>query len=153
MKSLKESIFDKKDTLDRDVYKYHPMTKEELRECIEAELYFQGPDANLNIIDTSKITDMSALFWHLNIRNIDISKWDVSNVENMNSMFYECCNFNCDISHWDVSNVNNMSYMFRGCKNFNSDLSGWNVSRVKNAKYMFYGCTSLKKTPRWYWYK
>ena len=58
MKSLKESLFDKKGTLDRDVYKYCPRTKGELRDCIKKELELQGQDTNLNIIDVSEITDM-----------------------------------------------------------------------------------------------
>ena len=150
MKSLKESLFDKKGTLDRSVYKYHPMTDDELRECIVQELKLQGPDANLNIIDTSKITDMESLFWRLNIRNIDISKWDVSRVKYMKNMFWGCKNFNSDLSKWDVSRVKDMYGMFWNCYNFNSDLSRWDVSNVIYMNYMFYRCTSLKKTPHWY---
>lgn len=43
-------------------------------------------DANLNWIDTSKVTDMSYLF-NSSSMNFNISEWDVSNVEKMDAMF------------------------------------------------------------------
>ena len=42
-----------------------PKSKEQLRSIIEQELKRQGPDADLNPIDTSYITDMSYLFLDL----------------------------------------------------------------------------------------
>ena len=188
MKSLQESLLDSKtqiteslfdkDLISKDIL-YHPKTKEELIDYIKEQLKIQGPDANLNIIDVSKITSMNYLFFNLNIRNIDISnwnmsrvrdmsgmfngcenfnsdlsKWDVSKVEDMYFMFYECASFNSDLSKWNVSNVKDMAHMFYGCEKFNSDLSEWNVSKIKNKvkymRYMFDGCKSLKKIPSWY---
>ena len=102
-----------------------PTTKEELRSIIEQELKSQGPDADLNFIDTSEITDMSNLFHDLTIRNIKIDEWDVSKVEDMNHMFIDQEEFNCDISNWDVSNVYDMDWMFCDCKKFKCDLSRW----------------------------
>lgn len=52
-----------------------PTTKDELRSIIEKELERQGIDADLNFIDTSKITDMSDLFLNLYPRNIKIDEW------------------------------------------------------------------------------
>ena len=92
--------------------KVSPKTKEELRKLIKKELKRQGPDADLNFIDTSKITDMSDLFQGLEIRNIKIDQWDVSNVTNMSGMFYCAWHFTSDLSKWDVSNVTNMHGMF-----------------------------------------
>ena len=174
---ITEYIIKKK--LDKPIdseYKYYPETKEELikniEECLNSNNY------NLNCIDTSKITDMSDLFYDSKFENIniDVSKWDVSNVKNMKSMFFGYTNFNCDLSNWDVSNVTNMSnmfqlcenftgegldkwdvsnvihmhYMFFECTNFNCDLSKWNVNNVTNMNYIFDGCKSLKNTPSWY---
>jgi predicted protein (fragment) len=117
--------------------KFRPKTKNELREIIEKELERQGIDADLNDIDTSKITDMSYLFYELDIRNIKIDKWDVSNVTNMCKMFFGAYYFNCDLSNWDVSKVTNMFCMFAFNYNFTSDLSKWNVSNVKDMVWMF----------------
>ena len=71
-----------------------PETKQELRLLIQFALERQGVDADLNDIDTSKITDMSNLFEGLNIRHIKIDKWDVSNVTNMSNMFEDAYYFN-----------------------------------------------------------
>ena len=120
--------------------KVRPTTREQLRYIVEDELYRQGPDADLNHIDTSQITDMFILFKDLDIRNIKIDQWDVSNVTCMKSTFYDCKNFNCDLSSWDVSNVTDTSGMFYGCKNFNCDLSSWDMPNVKNMYGMFHNC-------------
>ena len=103
-----------------------PTSKAELRSLIKQELQHQGPDADLNFIDTSKITDMSNLFFgFIDIQNIKIDQWDVSNVRDMSYMFMYCNNFNCDLSHWDVSNVKNMNFMFAHCYKLNCNLSRW----------------------------
>ena len=65
-----------------------PTSAEQLQSIIKDELERQGPDADLNHIDTSEITDMGSLFYKLNIGNIKIDQWDVSNVTNMSFMFY-----------------------------------------------------------------
>ena len=65
-----------------------PQTKDKLRDLIINELDRQGPDADLNHIDVSKITNMCMLFDKLNIRNIKIDSWDVSKVKNMDYMFW-----------------------------------------------------------------
>lgn len=93
-----------------------PTSRDELKELIRQELRRQGPDADLNHIDVSEITDMSWLFCYFGIRNIKIESWDVSNVQTMEYMFYGCDNFTgVGLDNWNTSNVTNMSYMFRDC--------------------------------------
>ena len=87
-----------------------PKTKDELKKIIEDTIKEQGFKCDLNFIDTSKITDMSYLFYDTKF-NGDISKWNVSNVRNMEGMF-EFSRFNKDISKWNVSNVKRMRGMF-----------------------------------------
>ena len=156
MKNLKDIILERlhinKDTGNRH-YNYHPKTKNELKELIKKLIKERGNDADLNDIDTSKITDMTSLFYDSNF-NGDISEWDVSNVENMNNMFgnSKFTGENGDISNWDVSNVVNMEYMFAHSKFTpkNGDLSNWDVSKVINMNGMF-NCTPLQKNPpKWY---
>ena len=72
----------------------HPTTKEELIKEINIRL--DRGQTNLNDIDTSKITDMSSLFYHVfqrrAIKNIDVSLWNTSNVTTMSYMFFGCSN-------------------------------------------------------------
>ncbi len=105
----------------------HPKNKAELQSIIEDELERQGPDADLNHIDTEEITDMSLLFCnpYISVRNIKIDQWNTKNVTNMSCVFAFRTEFNCDLSSWNTANVKDMSNMF--------DL-----------------CCSLEKLPEWY---
>ena len=129
-------------------YEYFPETKEELKKIIRMEIEKQGGvNVNLNMIDTSRITNMSVMFnRYTSLQTLDVSGWDVSNVKNMNYMFCGCVSLHTiDVSGWDVSNVNNMCDMFYGCKSLRTiDVSGWDVSNVNNMYDMFYKCTSLE---------
>ena len=125
-----------------DHYEYSPETKDELIKVIQ--MLLDKGETDLNCIDTSKITDMSKLFYNKENINIDVSKWNVSNVENMERMFYYCEKFNCDLSNWNVSKVENMERMFYYCEKFNCNLSNWNVSKVKNMSSMFANCKSFE---------
>lgn len=103
-----------------------PTSKEQLKSIIQDELRLQGPDADLNHIDVSEITNMSWLFCYISIRDIKIDRWNVSNVRTMESMFYGCDNFTgIGLDNWDTENV---AIMFN----------------------MFHDCDAIVKLPRWY---
>ena len=106
--------------------KYTVNSKDELKVITRYITIHVDCEANLNWIDTSKITDMNYLFIESSFKG-DISEWDVSNVESMYSMFAGS-EFNSDISKWNVSKVTDMRYMFQGCP-FNHDISMWDVWR------------------------
>jgi surface protein len=128
-----------------------PILWGELRAIIEQELRTQGPDAYLNHIDVSLVTDMCGLFENTGyeIGNIKIDEWDVSNVKNMSHMFYDCTDLNCaGIGDWDVSNVTDMTEMFYGCKQFNCDLSSWNLSNLKYSDGMLLYAHKLEPNNR-----
>lgn len=136
----KYRIFNRKN----DGYMVQPQTKEALVAIIEDALCVFGNKADLNFIDTSKITDMTKLFsdeikefggYGFRKFNGDISRWDVSNVKRMAQLF-RGSDFNGDISRWDVSNAETMAGMFYDSK-FNRNISKWNVSNVKNMNGMF----------------
>ena len=141
----------------KKVYKYFPETKEELEDILK-QLIEERKDQDiidLNDIDTSKIIDMSQLFYDVrrkvntgNFKKIDISEWNVSNVKNMTYMFYNCnkLKYIGDISEWDVSKVKNMNSMFYKCikLKYIGDLSSWDVSNVENMEAMFYHCDKLE---------
>ena len=82
-----------------------PKNARGLRRIILNTIKKEGPECDLNFIDTSLVTDMSYLFYDIDDFNCDISEWDVSNVKDMSHMFDNADSFNGDISKWDVSNV------------------------------------------------
>ncbi len=123
---------------------YFPESKEELIEIIKEIIKKDGNEANLNIIEVSKIDDFGYLFsadkegYGLQEFNGDISKWNVSNVKNFNSMFFGS-KFDGDLSKWDVSNAENMQGMFADCE-FTGDkgsIENWDVSNAENLSFMF----------------
>ena len=143
MKNISTYISEKlKISSTKPTHTYKPNNYDELSNILGELIDKRGLSADLNDVDTSKITNMHGLFYigFQAIRDIDISEWDVSNVRDMGQMFMWCERFNCDISEWNVSNVDNTSYMFYNCQIFNSNLSDWNVSKVKNMSGMFYHC-------------
>lgn len=123
-----------------------------------------GPEADLNYIDVSEVTQFRTLFsnsvyhtslharlkkehgWNTDMTNKispDISRWDVSNADDMLGMFYFCRGFNSDLSQWDVSNVKTTRNMFHSCLKFNKDLSMWNLENAEDVTGMFNTCISL----------
>lgn len=69
--------------------------------------------------------------------NQDLSDWDVSRVTDMTAMFYHATGFNQDLSDWDTSQVVVMNSMFDGATSFNQDLSNWNIENLQAADEMF----------------
>jgi len=167
MKTIQQHITERlqlnKDRIQKIKYEYFPETKDELIDNIKTILK-QHIDINktnsdkipvdLNIIDTSNITDMSELFIsvkHHEIFNYDVSQWYVGHVTDMRAMFYGCSNFNCDLSSWNTSKVRNTICMFYNCNKFKGKgLRYWNVSSVKTMRAMFEKCTVFNEDiSRW----
>lgn len=103
-----------------------PTSRDELKDLIRQELENQGPDADLNHIDVSDITDMSWLFCCFDVRDIKIDSWNVSNVRTMESMFNGCGRFT------------------------GAGLDNWNTENVVIKANMFRDCDAIVKLPRWY---
>lgn len=136
-----------------------PQNKEELVDIIRDAITVMGDDADLNFIDTSKITDMSNLFagpgssfysnfftgYGFGNFNGNISKWNVSNVTNMSFMFDGNLKFNQPLNDWDVSHVTNMYAMFDNAESFNQSLDQWDVCNVTDMSCMFSGTKSFNQ--------
>ena len=121
-------------------HKYHPRTKAELKALVE------DLSINLGTIDTSKITDMSGLFYETERQDFSgIETWDTSKVEYMSGMFLEADSFNQNINSWNVSNVKNMKWMFAKATSFNQPLDKWNVRNVVDMFRMFLGAKSFNQ--------
>ncbi|MEI0445436.1 BspA family leucine-rich repeat surface protein [Brachyspira intermedia] len=121
--------------------KYKPQTKDELKELVKDENIYLGD------IDTSLITDMSALFLN-NIREdfSGIETWDVSHVTSMGGMFKNTVNFNHNINNWNVSNVRRIAHMFNGTESFNYSIENWIINEGCSIWEFFSGASSFKDT-------
>ena len=131
------------------LYNEHPKDKKELKAILE-ERIDENPNADLNDIDVSKITDMKNLFYRMNIGKISIDKWDVSKVTDFSCMFMGCHNFEADLSKWNVSSGRNFTYMFYQCDKFDSDLSNWDIDENAQHRSMLVGCGRMtpEKLPK-----
>ena len=95
---------------------------------------------NYNLV-TTRVINMSQLFYNKTSFNTDINFWDTSNVTNMESLFEKASSFNQAIGYWNLSSVINLNYMFFGASSFNQDISSWNVSSVTSMNNLFNGAT------------
>ena len=88
---------------------YQMNDSEELREAVKLwinnESKAKTKYGHISLWDTSKVTDMSFMFYGATNFNGDIGKWDTSKVNDMSRMFYYANKFNGDIGNWDTSNV------------------------------------------------
>jgi surface protein len=108
---------------------------EDINGAVLGLISINGEKCDLNILDVSRVTDMSRLFADHKKFNGNISNWNTSKVTNMSNIFAKS-QFTKDISQWDVSKVTNMKQMFKSSK-FNGDISQWNMSNVVDVDSMF----------------
>lgn len=96
-----------------------------------------------DILDLTGTTSFMSAFRECsvlsNVPNINL--WNTSEVTNMVATFYCAYDFNQSINNWDVSKVTNMRGMFWDAVSFDQDLGGWNVSSVADMDLMFSGIT------------
>lgn len=125
---------------------------------------FESYDCNYNIDfslwDTSKVTDMSRMFYKHGTGVLNIDNFNTGNVITFKNMFYDSplrgkeMYFDennkvhyipLDLSNWDTSNAIDMSGMFYGCENLESieGLNSWQTNNVTDISYMFYDCYKL----------
>ena len=103
-------------------------------------------DLDLSNFDTSKVTDISAMFYDLsNLTTLNLSNFDTSQVTNMQDMFYGMRNLTTiDLSSFDTSKVTRMRAMFYGMRNLTTlNLSSFDTSKVTDMSLMFYNMSSL----------
>lgn len=102
---------------------------ENYEELVRFTITKNGRRADLNLIDTSLITNMSHLFEESQF-NGKISEWNTSNVTDMQCMF-NCSKFNQPIGRWNTGKVKDMSWMLASSK-FNKYIGNWNISNLNN---------------------
>ena len=94
-------------------------------------------EEDVSKLATTKVTDMSKLFYTDINFNQPIDNWDVSNVIDMSQMFYTAYNFNRPIGDWDTSSVTDMEGMFAVNRTFNQDIGLWDVRNVSDMRRLF----------------
>ena len=99
---------------------------------------------DLSRLNTSKVTDMSAMFSGVGLTEINLINFDTSQVTDMNSMFSDNLLTSLDLSSFDTSNVTTMEYMFNRCENLSAiNLKSFNTSKVERMNGMFSDCKNL----------
>lgn len=113
-----------------------------IRDIVLSEVHRLGYNADLNHIDTSKVTTFYYETHPLFPEKFcgDVSKWDVGNCITFTGTFYKCKNFNGYLNDWDMRMAESVASMFRGCENFNQPLDKWQFERLDNAFCMFGDC-------------
>lgn len=96
-------------------------------------------------IDTSKVENISYMFYKNQAKALYLNNFDTSNVTNMHSMFYGCSNLTVlDLSHFDTSKVTDMNSMFMNCSSLTAlDVSHFDTNKVTDMWDMFCNCSSL----------
>ena len=110
------------------------------------------------ILDTSKVTDMSYMFFQNYSFNQPVP-FNTQSCTNFSYMFGECANLGFaggstnvvpvyqSISAFNVAQATTMAGMFSRCFNFaGCDFSGWNTSNVTDMSFMFFGDTFFETT-------
>lgn len=71
--------------------------------------------------------------------NQNINGWDTSKVTNMSAMFHTTEAFNQPLNNWDTSNVTNMHGMFSSAIVFDQPLNNRKINQIPdyNLRYMF----------------
>ena len=121
--------------------KFCPQDKDELKALVRDERVHLGD------IDTSAVSDMSALFYdevganntavEIRTNYAGIDSWDTSSVRDMSRMFAYASSFNEPIGRWNVAAVITMREMFLNATRFNQPLNSWNVAGVEDMRGMF----------------
>ena len=89
-------------------------------------------------VDTSKVTNMTGMFYDSKVTTLDLSDFDTSKVTNMTGMFNDSKVTTLDLSSFDTSKVTNMSHMFNGSEATEiKGLEKFNTSNVTNMDCMF----------------
>jgi len=96
---------------------------------------------NLSYLNSSKITNMSYMFYSSKINGIvGTSSWDTSNVKKATFMFAgTTINSSLDLNNWNISNAIGIEYMFLAATiNGNLYLNNWDISSAQKTVNIFY---------------
>jgi PKD repeat protein len=132
----------------QQVPNYLPTTVTDLEGAFQGCMVFN--DSNVISWDTSRVTNMSAIFKDAYAFNQPINNWNVSNVRFFSYAFDSesyfkpfgdlreyLTVFNQPLSLWNTSNATTMEAMFYNSRQFNQNIGNWNVGNVVRMNNMF----------------
>ena len=98
---------------------------------------------NLSAHNTSKVKNMSNMFYNAQISSVSLSGLDCSEVTDMEAMFMNASISQIDLTGLRTSKLTSMGSMFEGCQiKDNLDLSGFNTEKVTSMSSLFKNCTA-----------
>mgnify|MGYP003877375783 FL=1 len=104
----------------------------------------QIPSVSLSGLDCSEVTDMEAMFMNARISQIDLTGLRTSKLTSMGSMFEGCqIKDNLDLSGFNTEKVTSMSSLFKNCTALGICLTSFKTSNVTDMSSMFEGCSKL----------
>ena len=104
----------------------------------------QIPSVSLSGLDCSEVTDMEAMFMNASISQIDLTGLRTSKLTSMGSMFEGCqIKDNLDLSGFNTEKVTSMSSLFKNCTATDICLASFKTSNVTDMSSMFEGCSKL----------
>lgn len=104
----------------------------------------QIPSVSLSGLDCSEVTDMEAMFMNARISQIDLTGLRTSKLTSMGSMFEGCqIKDNLDLSGFNTEKVTSMSSLFKNCTATDICLTSFKTSNVTDMSSMFEGCSKL----------
>ena len=96
---------------------------------------------NLSAHNTSKVKNMSNMFYNAQIPSVSLSGLDCSEVTDMEAMFMNASISQIDLTGLRTSKLTSMGSMFEGCQiKDNLDLSGFNTEKVTSMSSLFKNC-------------
>jgi len=105
--------------------------------CWFCDMWMLESINNIDLLDTSKVTNMSFMFGGSLLKTLNLESFDTSNVTDMSYMFVAASPTTLNLENFDTSNVTDMSYMFDGIQLTTLDLSNFNTSKVTDMSFMF----------------
>ena len=106
---------------------------------------------NVNLWDTSGITNFFGMFQDCDNFDEDVSGFDMTNAQSCWVMFLACTSFNNggspNINDWNItSSCTNLRTMFANCAVFNQPIGGWDVSGVTTFRTMLLQCPAFDQS-------
>ena len=109
-------------------------------------VHLSNQETIIRMVWFNKLTYCDYMFRGLlNIKEIDLSKFDSSNVYSTYGMFMDCSSLEyINLTNFNTLKVTIMISMFQRCRKLKSlDITSFNTSRVTNMYHIFEDCNSL----------